>query len=176
MKLGKLEWIPASNNKESLSEPTRKMIASERLENIFVAEIDPALSDTAAFCEQYNLEMNICANCVIVQAKRAEKSWYAAVMVAASTRADINGIVRRALDARKISFAPMEEAVKLTGMEFGAINPLGLPADWTILVDERVATLDQAIIGSGVRKSKLLVSGKLLANLPNAQVMNLTKG
>ncbi len=96
-------------------------------------------------------------------------------MILATDYADINGVVRRALDARKISFAPMEEATSLTGMGFGGINPIGLPVDWPILVDEKVAALDKAIIGSGLRKSKLLVSGTLLASLPGAQVINLVK-
>lgn len=114
-------------------------------------------------------------NCVIVEARRADKVWYASCMIQSTKRADINNIVRRQLDARKISFASMDKATSLTGMEYGAINPIGLPADWPILVDSDATMLEHAIIGSGIRKSKLLVSGKLLASLPNAKVLDLAK-
>ena len=119
--------------------------------------------------------MDVSANCVIVKAKRGEKVTYAAIMVRATDQADVNGVIRRTLDAKKVSFAPMDEATSLSGMEYGGINPIGLPADWQILVDEKVAALDKAIIGSGIRGSKLLVTGELLGSLPNSKVLNLVK-
>jgi len=83
--------------------------------------------------------------------------------------------VRRQLDARKISFAPMDTAVSLTGMEYGGINPIGLPDDWEILVDTAVAKQPWVIIGSGIRGSKILVPGSTLPQLPNVTVLNLAK-
>ena len=77
--------------------------------------------------------------------------------------------VRRHLGARKLSFASMDDAVELSGMEYGGITPVGLPADWPLLVDESVAAHERLIIGSGIRGSKLLVTGALLAALPNAE-------
>jgi hypothetical protein len=56
------------------------------------------------------------------RARRAEREWFAACLVLATTRADVNGIVRKHLGARKISFAPMDNAVSLTGMEYGGIT------------------------------------------------------
>jgi prolyl-tRNA editing enzyme YbaK/EbsC (Cys-tRNA(Pro) deacylase) len=88
----------------------------------------------------------------------------------------VNGIVRRHLDARKLSFASMDDAVAQTGMEYGGITPIGLPADWPLLIDESVATHERLIIGSGIRGSKLLVPGAFLAALPNAQVLALAQG
>ncbi len=176
MKVGTLEFNPVEENKNLIGKPTLTGIEANSLAGILVAEIDPKLSDTAAFCEAYNVAKDIYAvNCVIVAAKRADKVWYAACMIPATKRIDVNGIVRRELDARKISFAPMDKAVSLTGMEYGAINPIGLPKDWVILVDQDAAKLEHAIIGSGVRGSKLLVAGKLLASLPNSKVLPLTK-
>ena len=92
-------------------------------------------------------------------------------MVLATDRADVNGVVRRRLDARKASFAAMDVAVAETGMEYGGITPIGLPAGWPILVDERVDATDRVIIGSGLRRSKLVVPGTLLARLPGAEVI-----
>jgi prolyl-tRNA editing enzyme YbaK/EbsC (Cys-tRNA(Pro) deacylase) len=115
--------------------------------------------------------LEISANCVIVAGRRGETTRYAACMVLATTRADVNGLIRTLLDARKASFAPMDDAVALTGMEYGGITPLGLPADWSILVDSRVVALPQIVVGSGLRRSKIAMPGTVLAALPGAQVM-----
>ncbi len=103
-----------------------------------VAPIDASLADTAAFCEAYGISLDASANCIVVAGKRGDTVTYAACVVLATTRADVNGVVRKLLGARKISFAPMEEATSLTGMEFGGITPVGLPSDWRIFVDSRV--------------------------------------
>ena len=100
--------------------------------------IDPELADTAAFCARYGVALEDSANCVVIAGRRGGETRYAACVVLATTRADVNGVVRRRLDARKASFAPMDDAVALTGMEYGGITPIGLPADWPILVDAAV--------------------------------------
>ena len=93
----------------------------------------------------------------------------------ATTRADVKGIVRKQLGARNISFAPMDTAVSLTGMEYGGITPIGLPADWPILLDVNVIQQRQVVIGSGIRGSKLLASTSVLQTLPNTEVLTITK-
>jgi prolyl-tRNA editing enzyme YbaK/EbsC (Cys-tRNA(Pro) deacylase) len=115
------------------------------------------------------------ANCVVVEAKRADRVWHAACMVLATTRADVNGTVRKHLGARKISFASMDTAVSLTGMEYGGITPVGLPADWPILVDRGVADQPRVIVGSGLRGSKLLAAAEALTTLPTAEVLTIVR-
>jgi prolyl-tRNA editing enzyme YbaK/EbsC (Cys-tRNA(Pro) deacylase) len=172
MHLGELNITPASQGEFLLAEPVAEEIKSMvGKEEIGVAEIDPNLSDTRAFCDYYKIGMDQSANCVILEAKRADKSWFAACVILGSTRADVNGVVRKFLDARKVSFAPMEEAVKETSMEYGAITPIGLPKEWPILIDQRVVDAGLVVIGSGIRKSKIVLPGKILATLPNAQVI-----
>lgn len=175
MKLGKLEFVSVKDNLKLVGEPVRQSIEAYKLQGVLVAEIDPTLSDTAAFCEHYGIGLDVSVNCVIVEAKRADRTWYAACLVPATMRADINGIVRRELDARKISFAPTEQAVSLSQMEYGGISPIGLPADWPILVESSVKNIPHAVIGGGIRQSKLTVSGSLLASLPNARILSLVK-
>jgi hypothetical protein len=92
-------------------------------------------------------------------------------MVLATTRADVNGLVRRHLGARKASFAPQDVAITATGMAYGGITPVGLPPAWPVLVDAAVAVADLVVIGSGIRGSKLAVSGAVLAALPGAVVL-----
>jgi prolyl-tRNA editing enzyme YbaK/EbsC (Cys-tRNA(Pro) deacylase) len=112
------------------------------------------------------------ANCVVVGGKREGVERFAACVVLSSTRADVNGVVRRYLDVRKASFLPMERAVTLTGMEYGGITPIGLPPDWPLLVDRRVIVQAMVVIGSGVRRSKILLPGDVLAQLPAADVLD----
>lgn len=170
--LGNLQTHPALESLELLAPPVAQAILSlPNTDQIGVTEIDPTLSDTAAFCAQYDVTPEHAANCVIVQATRGERTWLAACVILASTRADVNGMVRKTLDARKVSFAPMETAVAQSGMEYGAITPIGLPADWPILIDSRVAESDTVIIGSGIRKSKIVIPGSVLASLPNVTVI-----
>jgi len=138
---------------------------------IRVAAIDPALSDTAAFCERYGVAPEESVNCVVIAGRRGGETSYAACMVAATTRADVNGLVRRHMGVRKASFGSVDEVTALTGMEYGGITPIGLPAQWPVLVDADVAKLAVAVIGSGIRGSKLWLPGRLLAELPGAEVL-----
>ncbi len=172
IKLGTLKIVPVTEHLDLVAKPVSDALSKlSSAGEVGVAEIDPNLSDTAAFCEHYQVGMERAANCVVLEAKRAERTWFAACVILGSTRADVNGLARKTLDARKVSFAPMEKAVSETGMEYGAITPIGLPEGWSILVDKAVADTDYVIIGSGIRKSKLIISGKFLATLPTAQVL-----
>lgn len=172
--LGSLVAVPALDRPDLLADPVA--LAIEALDPadaalVGVAEIDPSLADTAEFCAAYSAPLDGSANCVVVAGRRGEETRYAACLVLASTRADVNGLVRRRLNARKASFAPMDDAVALTGMEYGGITPVGLPGDWPVLVDGAVATAQAVVIGSGVRRSKLALPGALAARLRGAEVV-----
>ncbi len=176
MELGKLRFVPVTQAIGLVGGPVQRYMQSTDVsDGLWVSEIDPGLADTAAFCEHYEIGLDVSANCVVVEARRADRVWFAACVVLAITRADVNGIVRKHLGARKISFAPMDAAVSLTGMEYGGITPVGLPDDWPILVDRNVIDQDRVIIGSGIRGSKLLAATEVLASLPNAEVLAITK-
>ena len=175
--MGTLKLEPALVRLDLLAAPVAAALEMWPVEapvdsgEVLVAPIDPGLADTAAFCEAYGVALDESANCVIVAGRRGEVTRYAACVVLATTRADVNGVVRRRLDARKCSFAPMDEAVRLTGMEYGGITPIGLPKDWPVLVDARVIAQPHVIIGSGVRNSKIAIAGPALGALPNAEVI-----
>jgi len=176
VELGKLRFVPVTQAIGLVGGPVQRYMQSTDVsDGLWVSEIDPGLADTAAFCEHYEIGLDVSANCVVVEARRADRVWFAACVVLAMTRADVNGIVRKHLGARKISFAPMDAAVSLTGMEYGGITPVGLPDDWPILVDRNVIDQDRVIIGSGIRGSKLLAATEVLASLPNAEVLAITK-
>lgn len=169
--IGSLNFLPIKNYPELLANPVRTALLNMQSEEVKVSEIDSEISDTAAFCDFYNINLNQAANCVILEAKRGERIWYAACVVLGNTRADVNGLARKTLDARRVSFAAMQTAVELTGMEYGAITPVGLPKDWPILVDKAVFNSERVIVGSGFRKSKLLIPGMFLSTLPNTKLL-----
>lgn len=163
--------MPLAEHLDLVAEPVTA--AASSVPGARVAAVDPDLADTAAFCAAYDVDPAASANCVVVMGRRGDEVRYAAVMVLATDRADINKTVRRELDVRKISFAAQDDAQERTGMVQGGITPVGLPADWTILVDEAVAAAGPVVIGGGVRSSKILVDGADLARLPNARVISL---
>jgi prolyl-tRNA editing enzyme YbaK/EbsC (Cys-tRNA(Pro) deacylase) len=170
--IGTLSWLPAADHSDLLAEVVDAAIR-ERALQCFVAPIDPELADTAAFCAAYEVPLEVSANCVVVAGRRAELSVMAACLVLATDRADVNKTIRKYLDVRKISFADMAEAVAQTGMEYGGITPLGLPADWPILIDGRVAAQEWIVIGSGIRGSKIALQPGELDKLPQVTTMSL---
>ncbi|GAA4656845.1 YbaK/EbsC family protein [Streptomyces youssoufiensis] len=142
------------------------------VDEVKYVDTDPAVADTATLVETHGpwlIESS--ANCVIVAGKRGGVVTLAACVVPSATRVDVNGVARRELDARKASFAARETAIGATGMEFGGITPLGLPADWPLLVDAAVADIPYVLLGSGSRRGKLIVPGKALPGLPGARVL-----
>jgi len=170
--MSSLTFQPALSQPRLLAAPVAEALrAWPDAGEVLVAEIDPALADTAAFCERYGVPSAESANCVVIAARRGGNTTYAACVVTALTRADVNGLVRRHLDARKASFAPVADVTAATGMDYGGITPVGLPADWPVLVDEAVAKTASVIIGSGIRGSKLRLPGRLVAAIPSAQVL-----
>lgn len=169
--LGDLDWEPATQRPD--------LLAARVADNVsglpaFVAEINPALADTAAFARAYDIPLAHGANCVIIRGDRAGVTTTAAVVIRGCDRADINNVVRRHLGLRKASFLALDQATSLTGMEYGGITPIGLPAEWPVLIDEAVAESGWLVIGSGLRSSKLAIVGSELTTLSGAQVLALT--
>jgi prolyl-tRNA editing enzyme YbaK/EbsC (Cys-tRNA(Pro) deacylase) len=176
MSIGSLAAVPALDRPDLLAAPVAAALtelgAKLPADDVGVAEIDPGLADTAAFCERYDVAPGESANCVVVAGRRDGQARFAACVVLATTRADVNGVVRRLLDVRKASFAPVETAVAQTGMEYGGITPIGLPADWPVYVDAAAAAVPLVVVGSGIRRSKLVLPGAVLGNLPGALIID----
>jgi prolyl-tRNA editing enzyme YbaK/EbsC (Cys-tRNA(Pro) deacylase) len=171
--LGNLSAVPAAERQGLMAPHVYAALKSIGLENeVGVVEINPELSDTAATQAEYDLPADALANCVIVTGKREGEERIAACVVPSTRRADINNLVKRRLDVRKASFMSREQAVELTGMEFGAITPVGLPAGWPTFVDSRIQTTPLLIVGSGLRKSKLIVPGGLFEMLPGVEIVD----
>lgn len=173
----RIDWVPAFDRPDLLAAPV--LAALEGMQRagrvdvsaVEVGEIDPDLADTAVLVEATGLDMEDMANCIVIAGARAGQERVCAALVLGTTREDVNRTVRKRLDVRKCSFMPMDDAVERTGMEYGGITPLGLPADWPVHVDARVLQREQIVIGSGLRRSKLRLAGRLAADLPGAEVV-----
>jgi prolyl-tRNA editing enzyme YbaK/EbsC (Cys-tRNA(Pro) deacylase) len=177
LQVGTLTWTPALDRPDLLASPVHAaLVAWARLvpavaELVVVAPIDPANADTDEMTAAYDIPYELSANCVLVAGRRAGEERIAAALVRAHARADVNGRVKSLLDVRKASFLPMDRAVAESGMEYGGITPIGLPAGWRVLVDPAVVAAGSvACIGSGVRHSKLVLAGALLRALPGVEV------
>jgi prolyl-tRNA editing enzyme YbaK/EbsC (Cys-tRNA(Pro) deacylase) len=172
LRLGGLVAGPVLDRMDLVAPPVAATLdAWEGADRVGVVEIDPDLADTAALAAAYDLPMPSNGNCVVVAGRRAGEERVAACVVPAHTRADVNNLVKRRLDVRKASFLSTERAVAETGMEYGGITPIGLPQGWRVLVDFSLLAHPVVVIGSGLRRSKLLLSGATLAALPHAEVV-----
>jgi prolyl-tRNA editing enzyme YbaK/EbsC (Cys-tRNA(Pro) deacylase) len=169
MWLDKLGLRPASENLGWLAAPTAKAISL--IPEALVFEIDPADADTGTLTSKYDLPLSDSGNAVLISGSRQGQVRHCCCMTPADRRVDVNHVVRQRLDVRKCSFASMDEAVAVSGMEYGAITPIGLPDDWPVWLDEYLADLEWVLIGSGIRTSKLVVPGKALLRLPGVQLV-----
>jgi prolyl-tRNA editing enzyme YbaK/EbsC (Cys-tRNA(Pro) deacylase) len=132
--------------------------------------IDPAFADTAAYCERYDVPLDRAANTIVVASKK-EPRQFAACVVKATTRLDVNHAVRRLLDTNRVSFASADETRALTGMLIGGVTVFALPAELPIYVDEQVMLHDWIILGSGSRSSKIRVAPEVLRRLPGSRIV-----
>ena len=134
-----------------------------------VLDCDPALADTAAFCEHYGYPLDRSANTIVV-ASRKPPGHHAACLVLATTRLAVNNRVRRLMGVRKASFAPAETTAELTGMTMGGVTAFGLPAGFPLYVDARIARLDWVIVGGGSRSMKIRVDPEVFRRMPDAEI------
>ena len=132
---------------------------------------DPELADTALFCAQYGFALEDSANCLIVAGKAGGEKHYAACVLLATTRLDVNKVVRKRLQVRRISFASAGETLALTGMQLGGVTPIDLPPKLPLWVDARVMTREQIILGGGSRSCKIAVGPDLFQRTPNTSIV-----
>ena len=131
---------------------------------------DDSLADTAAFCAAYGIDVADSANTIMVATKE-EHPRYVACVVLATHRLDVNGVVRRRLGARKVSFAPAEATAALTDMVMGGVTPFGLPDNIEVWVDAAVMERSEIVTGGGSRAIKLRHAPAALRALPTVQIV-----
>ena len=152
-----------------IEQQVRQAVAALGIEHEFLA-CDPELADTAAFCEHYGYPLDRSANTIVV-ASRKPPDHYAACLVLADTRLDVNNRVRRLMGVRKASFAPAETTAELTGMVMGGVTAFGLPPGFPLYVDSRIMVPEWVIVGGGSRSLKLQVDPEVFARMPDTEVV-----
>jgi len=173
MWLDRLDLKPAGEHLDWLAPPTAAVI--HLIPEALVFSIDPADADTLTLTSKLDLPLADSGNAVLITGVRSGEARHCCCMTPANRRVDVNHVVRQRLDVRKCSFASMDEAVSVSGMEYGGITPIGLPAEWPVWLDSHIADLDWVLIGSGTRTAKLVVPGAALLRLPGAELVeNLT--
>jgi prolyl-tRNA editing enzyme YbaK/EbsC (Cys-tRNA(Pro) deacylase) len=131
---------------------------------------DPALADTAAFCAAYGFALEDSANTIVVAGK-ADPPVYAACVVLATHRLDVNRVVRARLGTRRASFASADETRALTGHELGGVTVFGLPPGLPVLVDAAVMDRPRIVLGGGSRRWKVLAPPAILLAIDGVEVV-----
>jgi len=145
------------------------------LDGVDVVDCDPALADTADFCAAYGYAMEDSANAIVVIGKASSASVppvYAACVVLATTRLDVNRAVRKRLGTKKASFAPPEVTAELTGMAIGGVTPFALPPELPLWIDARVMARERIVVGGGSRSAKVVGPPSMLLTIPTAEVVD----
>jgi prolyl-tRNA editing enzyme YbaK/EbsC (Cys-tRNA(Pro) deacylase) len=135
-----------------------------------VLPCDPEVADTAAFCARYGFPPERSLNTIVVASKKEPRA-YAACLVRATARLDVNHRVRALMNVSRLSFASSEETTRLTGMMVGGVTAFGLPPEWAVYLDEPALALDWVIVGGGNRSSKLRLHPRELLRIPGATVV-----
>jgi prolyl-tRNA editing enzyme YbaK/EbsC (Cys-tRNA(Pro) deacylase) len=129
-----------------------------------VMDCDPELADTAQFCEAYGVALEESANAILVASRKPEGHHVVCVALA-HTRLDVNGVVRRRLGVRKLSFAPAELTRELTGQEIGGVTIFGLPDGLDVWLDSRVLDCERVVVGAGSRSAKISLDPSQLVDV-----------
>ena len=170
-----LEFKNVMDYKDLVSESTYDYIdatfSNDEKSNILVAEINSEFMDGIKLCEYYNIDRKIGVNCLICECKRGENKSYVALLVPTGYRYNMSSTVRKHTHSRMVLVAPLDYVLEQTKMEYGSINPLGLPSDWKIFIDPKVLDVEKIICGSGLQKSKLSLPSKYLLKLNNVEVL-----
>ena len=154
---------------EAVSAEVASVLGELNIEHT-VIDCEPEFADTRQFCERYNYPVDEAVNVLLIASKKGEPK-FAACVVLATHRLDVNKTARKKLAVSRISFADPEQTRALTGMELGGVTPFGLPDNVPVWIDAHVMQCKQVILGGGNRSSKIVVAPAMLLKIPNAEVV-----
>ncbi len=170
-----LNFKPITENPHIVSDSVVKLIQSWKgsvpVSELLCTEIGPEFTGSKEFCEHYNIDPSDGANCIIIEVVRGSNKSLACCLTPIGGKADLNGIVRKHFNARRVSFAPLEQVVEETGMEYGSSTPFGLPDSYPILIDSKIMKNEKIIVGGGKKISKLLLPTAVFSELTNTEII-----
>ena len=147
----------------------RKFLESTNIE-FEIMDCDPNMADTQVFCKEYNIKLEDSVNAIIVKTKTGELKYVTCALLA-TNKLNINNVIRKKLEARKVSFANAAETIKLTNMEIGGVTPFTLPDNLPIWIDSKIMDRDYIILGGGNRSSKIKISPKIFNFTNNTEIV-----
>lgn len=156
---------------ETVYDAVNKWSGPQDKKDFLVTEIDPDFAGGLELCEKYKVNQENGANCLVVVGTRGANKTFASCLVPVGYKYNMSGVVRKTLNARQVSVAPLDYVLAETKMEYGSITPIGLPAEWIIFIDPLVLKSERIIVGGGLVKSKLSIPSKALLSLPNATIL-----
>lgn len=176
----KLEFKKVVDNKDLVALVTYNCIEEtfslEEKNNILVSEINPLYMDGIKLCEHYNIDIKTGANCLICECKKGTNKTYVALLVPTGYKYNMSSTVRKKTNSRMVSVAPLDYVLEETKMEYGSINPIGLPPEWKLFIDPKVLEVENIVCGSGLKNSKMTLPSKYLLKLNNVEILeNLAK-
>ena len=154
---------------ESISSEVASVMGALNIEHT-VIDCEPEFADTQKFCDHYGYSADESVNVLLIASKKGEPK-YAACVVLATCRLDVNKTARKKLGVSRISFASPEQTRELSGMELGGVTPFGMPENVPVWIDSRVMECSQIILGGGNRSSKIVLSPAMLLKIPNVEVV-----
>ena len=159
MKIGNLDFFPVIDKKEMVPDTIYNAVYNWSgvcpKDSFWVANINPNYAGGQELCEHYMIDPKIGANCLVVEGKRNSTTTYAVCLVPVGYRYNMSSVIRKAMNARQVSVAPLDMVLEKSKMEYGSITPIGLPEDWTLYIDPLVLKNERIIIGGGYVSSKL---------------------
>lgn len=176
MYIGKLCFEPVIEHEEMVPEvifqTVKNWSGKVKKESFLVAEIDPIFAGGKELCEHYDIDIKIGANCLVVEGKRNKQSSYAVCLVPVGYKYNMSSVIRKAMNMRQVSVAPLQMVLDTVQMEYGSITPIGLPIDWPLYIDPLVMKNERIIIGGGFVKCKLSILTQALLDMPNSVVLD----
>ena len=170
-----LDFKVVMQNKNLVAESTYNCIKNlyneDEQNKFYVAEINPEYMGGIKLCEHYNIDIKTGVNCLICECKRGDNKSYAALLVPTGCKYNMSSTVRKHTNSRMVSVASLDYVLEKTKMEYGSINPIGLPEDWKIYIDPKILESETIICGSGLQKSKISFPSKLLLKLKNIEIL-----
>lgn len=167
-----LIFVSAKTSKDLLAPAVYEALSRlEKGDEVLAAEIDPAFADGESMRREYGVEYDRELNCLAVCGTRGDRKTYAALVLPYGRRANMNGALKKALDVKKVGMADLDEVIALTGMEYGSITPVGLPAGWKPVIDPAVFEQDAVIVGAGKANGKLCLPAEVLKELPDVIIL-----
>ncbi len=160
-----------TSDADAIEVAVRNRVEALATPGVEVIDCDPALADTAAFCDAYGYSMDDSANAIVVIGK-ADPPRYVICLVLASARLDVNRVVRKRLGTKKASFASADDTARLTGMAIGGVTPFAAPIGFPIWVDAAVMHRDRIVVGGGSRSCKVVGPPAMLMELPGVEVVD----